>query len=267
MVRCSSRSVSSSGSAAVHEQVAGPLVDHAAPQPLQEPVDAGDVVGLPGPVGVQRAHRHLVQPQRVRAVPGVHVVRAHAVLQALAHLPRPAGHRLAAVGVARRPAADDLVGWHVHAARVGERVGGDVALVDQPPERLPGRHVTQVEQHLVPEPGVQQVQHRVLHAADVQVDAARRPARRPRRHHPVPLVARVDERLVVVRVEVAQVVPARAGPLRHRVQLAPVDLAAVTQVELDVAPSPPARASGGTGSALSRSPCATRPRSRSSPAA
>ena len=52
------------------------------------------------------------------------------------------------------------------------RGGQDVALVEQPVVRLVRRHVAEVEQHLVPEAGVQQVQHGVLDAADVQVDAA-----------------------------------------------------------------------------------------------
>src|SRR3712207_7870816 len=41
---------------------------------------------------------------------------------------------------------------------VGVGVGGDVALVDQPAEGLLAADVAQVVQHLVPEPGVQQVQ-------------------------------------------------------------------------------------------------------------
>ena len=42
------------------------------------------------------------------------------------------------------------------------------------PERLRRAHVAEVVEHLVPEPRVQQVQHRVLGPADVQVDAWRR---------------------------------------------------------------------------------------------
>ena len=50
--------------------------------------------------------------------------------------------------------------------------------------------MAQVEEHLVPEPRVQQVQHRVLDAADVQVDAAGilRPVLGRPRAHPVCLV-------------------------------------------------------------------------------
>ena len=63
-------------------QCAGVLVDDGAPQSLQEPVDTDDVVGSPGPVGVQWPHGHLVQAQGVGAVGGVDVIRADGVLQA-----------------------------------------------------------------------------------------------------------------------------------------------------------------------------------------
>src|SRR5450755_3017950 len=69
------------------------LVDDQAPQALQETVHADDVIGAPRTVTVQRAHRHFVQPQRVRTVGVTHVIRADAVLQALAHLPGSPGHR------------------------------------------------------------------------------------------------------------------------------------------------------------------------------
>ena len=100
--------------------------------------------------------------------------------------------------------------------------------------------MAQVVQHLVPEPGVQQVQHGVLDAADVQVDPARvaRVAAGPIQYRST---SGSQNARVVGRVEVAQLVPARAGPLRHHVQLAPVRPRAVTQVQLDVRPSPGSR--------------------------
>ena len=79
-----------------------------------------------------------------------------------------------AVDEERAVALVDLARLDVHAALVGVRGRQDVALVEQPLERLGRRHVAEVEQHLVPEARVQQVQHRVLDAADVEVDAARR---------------------------------------------------------------------------------------------
>ena len=69
----------------------------------------------------------------------------------------------------------------------------------------------------------------MLDAADVQVDAGRR--------HPVPLDAGIGQRGVVGGVQVAQVVPAGAGPLRHDVQLAAVPPRAVAQVQGDLRPA------------------------------
>ncbi len=56
----------------------------------------------------------------------------------------------------------------------------------------------------MPEARVEQVQHRVLRAAYVQVD-----------RHPVLLGLLVDQGLCIPRVNVAQVVPAAARPLRQ----------------------------------------------------
>ena len=120
----------------------------------------------------------------------------------------------------RRRPRRDLVGGHDMPRRVGVGVGLDVALVEQPVERLLRGHVAEVVQHLVPEAGVEQVQHGVLDAADVEVDAAG--VARRLRAHPVALDLGVDEAVLVGGVEVAQLVPARTGPLRHHVQLAPV---------------------------------------------
>ena len=130
--------------------------------------------------------------------------------------------------------------------RPSVKAGGlDVALAEVRAERLVAAEVAQVVQHLVPEARVEQVQHGVLDAADVEVDAARvagagRGAgdRLGARPHPVGLVLGVDERRGVRRVEVAQVVPARPGPVGHRVRLAAVaaGAAAVAEVEVDVHP-------------------------------
>ncbi len=102
----------------------------------------------------------------------------------------------------------------------------------------------QVVQDLGPEAGVQQVQHGVLGAADVQVDAAVRHALA--RAHPVLLDLGVDQLLAVVRVQVAQLVPAGTGPVGHGVGLA-AELpgpASVAQVQGDVDPVLVARQRG-----------------------
>ena len=69
----------------------------------------------------------------------------------------------------------------------------------------------------------------MLDAADVQVDAGRR--------HPVPFDVLADQGRVVGRIQVAQVVPAGPGPLRHDVQLAAVAAGAVAQIQRDLRPA------------------------------
>ena len=85
----------------------------------------------------------------------------------------------------------------------------DEPLVDKSPERLRRADISQVKQHLVPKPGIEQVQHGMLDAADVQVH-----------RHPVGFLLRIGKALVIVRINETQVVPARASPLRHGVGLA-----------------------------------------------
>ncbi len=200
----------------------GALVHQVAPHALQEPLRPDDVPRRPGPGDLHRPSGHLVQAERVGAVGLAHLVGRHHVAQRLAHLPVLPADGLAVPRETAVCALDDLLGRDVRAAGVGVGVGLDVALVEQPAERLLRADVAEVEQHLVPEPRVQQVQHGVLDAADVQVDAAGVVRARRVLAHPVPLDLGVDEPLVVLRVQVAQVVPARAGPLRHRVGLADV---------------------------------------------
>ncbi len=215
-------------------QFACRLVDDVAPDPLQQAEGADDGAGLPRARDVQRAHRHLVQAECVGAVGVEHVVGGHRVAQRLAHLPVLAGHDLAVVGPHPVRSFDDLFGRHEDTPLVAVGVSLDVPLVEQAPERLGRADMTEVEEHLVPEPRVEQVQHRVLHTADVQVDAAR--VRCGTRPHPVALVLRVDEAVCVRRVQVAQLVPARTRPLRHRVGLAAVYLRPVTEIERDGRP-------------------------------
>ena len=236
-MRCSSLVVSSSAGVSTTRDLTGLLVDDVAPQPLQEAEHADDVARLPRPGRVERPRRHQVQAQRVGAVGVVDLLGRHGVLEALAHLAPVAGDRTALVGRVAVVVDDDVVGRHVDAALVLVGGGEHVALVEQPGVRLRRRQVAEVEQHLVPEAGVQQVQHGVLDAADVEVDAAGMVgAHVGARAHPVALDRRIDERLVVGRVAVAQLVPARTGPLRHHVGVAAIGLLAVAEVEGHVDP-------------------------------
>ena len=214
------------------------FVDHISPQSLQEPVHADDVACLPWSRRVERTHRHLIEPQRVSAVALADVVGGDGVLEALAHLAPLAGDRQVAVEI-RSVALDDLCGIDVDLAFVLERCGQDVALVEQTVVGLLRRHVTEVEQHLVPEPRVHEVQDGVFDATYVEIDPARMRVAIVAlglRAHPVPLDLSIDEPCFVGRVEISQLVPATARPLRHDVGVAPVGLRAVAQVELDIGP-------------------------------
>ena len=122
---------------------------------------------------------------------------------------------------------DHLGGFDVHAALVLICRRLDVALVVQPAERLGAADVAQVVEHLVPEAGIEQVQHGVLHAADVQIDAADTSRCVG---HPVALHVRIHQDVVIGRVEVAQVVPARSGPLGHGAEFTAVGALAVAEV-------------------------------------
>ena len=221
-----------------HGQIAGLLVDDVAPQSLQEAVHADDVARLPRARGIERAHGHLVETQGVGTEALADVVGRNRVLQALAHLAPLAGDGQIAVEVVA-VALDDFGGVDVDLSLVLERGSQDVALVEQPVVGLLRRDVTQVEQHLVPEACVQQVQHGVFNATDVEVDAAGMLVTVMAFGlwaHPVALDLGIDELLLVGRVEVAQFVPTTAGPLRHDVGVAPVVLRPVTQIELDMGP-------------------------------
>ena len=78
----------------------------------------------------------------------------------------------------------------------------------------------------MPETRVQQVQHRVFHAAHVQIRAAAEVTGCGARAHPVGFVVGAGKSRGVVRVGVAQLVPARARPVRHGVLVTSVGLLA-----------------------------------------
>mmetsp|Transcript_28863 Transcript_28863/g.97291 ORF Transcript_28863/g.97291 Transcript_28863/m.97291 type:complete len:254 (-) Transcript_28863:1022-1783(-) len=84
---------------------------------------------------------------------------------------------------------------------------------------LLGLRHAELVQHDVPEPRVEQVQHRVLRASDVQVDG-----------EPVCILLRRDERVGVLVVGEAKIVPAAPRPLRHRVRLAGEPLSLLLEV-------------------------------------
>ena len=127
----------------------------------------------------------------------------------------------------RRPG--HLGGGHVPAARVGEGVGQDVSLVEQPAERFRGRS-----------------RHRSRTAPCARTSRtagaaprARRRRRTGRRRTATSSTARRPRRPGPRRCrdQVAQVVPARPGPLRHDVQLTAVAPGAIAQIQRDLGPA------------------------------
>ena len=137
---------------------------------------AADAARAPRPALVPRAHEHQEQADRVGAVA-----------------------RDQLVGVLRRCRGS------CHPLAVGAQ---DLALVEQPLERLALLHQADVAHRLGPEPAVQQVHHRVLGAARVLLDG------RPALGHVV-----VDRRVVLVRRQVAEPVPRGVDERVHRVRL------------------------------------------------
>ena len=146
-------------------------------EPAQEAVYAVDASVVPLRIQLGRTDEQLVHAQGIAAVILHQLVRGNHVALGLAHL--------------------DAV------------LAGDHALVEQLVERLLEIDGADVIQELGVEPGVKQVQHGVLHAADVHI-------------HGQVLVRLLlgDQLLIVVRIHIAQEVPGGTGPLGHRVRLA-----------------------------------------------
>ena len=217
--------------------VAGRLVDHQAPRPLEESLGAHHVFGRPGAGGVERTHRHLVNTQGVGAVLAADVIGRNGILERLAHFPVLAVDFLTLVEELAT-FFGDLLGRDVDAPRIGERVRLDHSLVVETAVRFCRGDVSEVEQHLVPEARVQQVQHGVLHAADVEVEATGvlRSVQLGTRAHPIGLVLLGAQLFRVLRIDVAQLIPGAARPLRHHVGVARVVLETIPEIEFDMHP-------------------------------
>ena len=175
----------------------------------QEVEDALHTAFGPRLHGVERAHKHLVKAQTVSTIVGNHIVGVDNVFERFRHL----GHNLTQLN-ARLFVEEFAVALFNHirsdlGARhrlVGE--SQNHSLVEQFLIGLVGVDNAQIEQNLVPEAAVEQVQHGVLGAAHIQIDG-----------QPVVFGFNREWRRVVLGVGVAQIVPARARPLRHCVGL------------------------------------------------
>ena len=141
------------------------VADGGAPDLVQEAPQAFDARGLPGLLAFQGPHEHLVQAHGIRPVTFDNVVGVDHVAAGL-------GHLLAVFAQ-------------------------DQALVDELLERLRLGDMAQVEHDLVPETGIEQMQDRMLGAADVEID-----------RHPIFLGFLGPGLLLVVRIQETQEVPA-----------------------------------------------------------
>ena len=101
-------------------------------------------------------------------------------------------------------------------------------------EWLEARNMPEIKQHFVPKAAVEQVQHGVLDTTYIEVDAASVAVMLW--SHPIFFNIFINEFFRVCGVEVTQLVPTRASPLRHDVDFASVLARSVTQIESDVDP-------------------------------
>ena len=156
--------------------------DRQAPNTGEKAVDTLHSLHLPWLHLFERAHEHLIKSQRVGSVFLHDIVGIDHVASGLGHLLPVLAH--------------------------------DQPLVDEFLERFGRANVAEIEKHLVPETGVEQVEHRVLGSADVEVDHPRLLIR------PVFLGFLRDKSVGITRIAVAKIVPAGSRPLRHGVGLA-----------------------------------------------
>ena len=206
----------------------GVLIDGQAPQALQEALRTDDVLGRPRAGGIQRAHGHLVHAQGIGAEVAADIVRGHGIFQGLAHLAVFLVD-LFAVVVELAVLFLYLGRRDIYAAGIGIGVGLNIALVVQAAIRLLRADKAQVKEHLVPEAGVEQVQHGVLDAADVQIHTTRIvfTVLVWARAGPVALVFDIAEGLAIAGIDIAQLVPGRTRPLGHNVGIAVIGLRAI----------------------------------------
>src|SRR5699024_5087758 len=128
--------------------------------------------------------------------------------------------------------------WHVDATRIGVGISLDVALVVQATVWLLGGDMAQVIEHLVPETRVQQVQHGVLHTADVQVNATWiiRAVNVWLWTSPVSLIFNIYYCLILDRDHVDQFIEGQAITMQSNFRVSLVRLRAHPHVELNLYP-------------------------------
>ena len=138
-------------------------------QPLSGPIHA---LVAPWQRSFQRTHEHFIHAQRICTMACDKFIRVHDIAKGFRHL--------------------DPVGAENH------------ALVEQFLERLVIGNHPAVMQYLVPESGIQQMQHRMFRTADIQIH-----------RQPVIHELAIGNLLVIMRIQIADIVPAGTSPLRH----------------------------------------------------
>ena len=190
-------------------------VDAHSPEAVEEAVDALHPLGGPGLHLPQGAHEHLIQAEGIRPILTDDIIGIHHIFQGLGHFGGKAGEFFPGFLVEELaiPGLHQIIG---HQDPPGILVGNaqNHALMDEALPGFRGGDQAQVVEDMVPETGVEEVQDGVLGAPHVKVHG-----------HPVLFLFRIPAPLVVVGIDVAEVVPAGAGPLGHGVGLPGADLA------------------------------------------
>src|SRR5437899_13102552 len=120
------------------------FVHEKTPDAAQEAIDPFHTFSAPGLDHFERAQEHFVEAKGIGAEFPHHVVRVYDVAAGFRHL----------LAVFAK----------------------DQSLIDQLEERLGGGDIAEVVKHLMPEAAVEQVEHGVLGAADVEIDSGSRRA-------------------------------------------------------------------------------------------
>ena len=189
-----------------------------AEQPLLEAPGAGDAGLGPFEIALGRRVREHEPARGVGAVVADDLVRVDDVLLRLGHLLRAADLDRALVGGAHDIAAAPLVAgraldlFRQQPGAVGRAVGlvADHALGEQAVERLVAAGHLHLAHGAGPEARIEQVQDRVLDAADILVD-----------RHPVVVLLAIERRRLEMRRGETVEVPARIDEGVERVGLAP----------------------------------------------
>jgi len=155
-------------------KLASSIVYDEAPGATEEFIDAADGLRIPGLYLLKRAHEHFIHPKRVGSI-----------------------------------LADDVVGVNDIASRLRHLLvifSEDHPLIYESFEGLARRDHTDIVKHVMPESRIEEVEHRVLDAAYVEVN-----------RHPILLDVLVPGFSVVFWVEKTQIVPTTPRPLWHGV--------------------------------------------------